>query len=110
MVALGFLNALTEAAQNALPADLKCPSQNIIDKTVVFFHDEYTFQCNNDQSTLWVIKETTIMRPKSKGTGTMVSEFICEQDGYLSFTPEECKKAKESDPTIRLQQLPCSNG
>ena len=106
MVALGFLNASnapTEEAQNALPKDLECPSQAIIDKTVIFFHDESTFQCNDDQSTLWATKETTIIRPKSKGTGIMVSDFICEQDGYLSFTAEEYEAAKASDPTIKLQ-------
>ena len=42
MVALGFLNesnAPTEAAKQSLPADLQCPTQEVLDKMVIFFHD-----------------------------------------------------------------------
>ena len=105
MIALGFLNASnapTEEARNALPEDLESPSQAVIDKTVIFFHDESTFQCNDDQPTLWATKGTNIIRPKSKGAGIMVSDFICEH-GYLSLTAEEYEAAKVSNPTIRLQ-------
>ena len=105
MIALGFLNASnapTEEARNALPEDLESPSQAVINKTVIFFHDESTFQCNDDQPTLWATKGTNITRPKSKGAGIMVSDFICEH-GYLSLTAEEYEAAKVSNPTIRLQ-------
>ena len=44
-------NAPTEEAKQALPADLPCPTGNI-DKNVVIFHDEPTFQANDDQPTL----------------------------------------------------------
>lgn len=87
----------------ALPDDLECPSPTVIDKTVIFFHDKSTFQCNDDQPTLWATKETSVMRPKSKGAGIMVSDFICEHDGFLCFTAGEYEAAKVSDPTIRLQ-------
>ena len=40
------------------------------------------------------------MRPKSKGAGIMVSDFIDEHSGYLHLTDEEHASAKESDPTI----------
>ena len=46
MVALGFLNANnvpTASAKQALSADLECPPQAVIEKTVIFFHDESTF-------------------------------------------------------------------
>ena len=68
MVGLVFLNpenAPTEEAKNALPVDLHSPPREIIDKTVVLFHDESTFQANDDQSTLWAEKGTTVLRPKS---------------------------------------------
>ena len=55
MVTLFFLNlsiASTEEAKAALPADLFSPDPVIIDKTVVLFHDETTFQSNEDQLTL----------------------------------------------------------
>ena len=51
MVALGFLNrdnAPTDEARNALPTDLEHPSQEIMSKTVILFHDESTFQYNDD--------------------------------------------------------------
>ena len=69
MVALGFLNennAPTETAKQSLPTDLQCPSQEVLDKTVIFFHDESTFQANEDQSTFWGTKGTVVMKPKIK--------------------------------------------
>ena len=57
----------------------KCPLQEVLDKTVIFFHDESTFQANEDQSTFWGVKGTVVMKPKSKGLGIMVSNFIDEK-------------------------------
>ena len=82
MVALGFFNesnAPTETAKQSLPADLQCPPKEMLDKTVIFFHDESTFQANEDQSTFWGIKGTVVMKPKNKGSGIMVSDFIDEK-------------------------------
>ena len=92
MVALGFLDescAPTEEAKKALPSDIHGPSPEVAKKTVVLFHDESTFQSNEDQPTLWAEKGTTVMRPKSKGCGIMVSDFIDEHNGYLKLTDEE---------------------
>jgi len=47
--------------------------------SVVLFHDESTFQANEDQPTFWGIKGTTLINPKSKGSGIMVSDFIDEK-------------------------------
>ena len=69
MVTLGFLNpsnAPTEEAKAALPADLSSPDPVIIDKTVVLFHDETTFQSNEDQLTLWIEKERRLCDPNPK--------------------------------------------
>ena len=74
MVSLGFLNtsnAPTDKAKVALPADLHTPPPEVIDKTVILFHDETTFQANEDQPTPWAAKGTSVMRPKSKGSGIM---------------------------------------
>ena len=106
MFALGFLNegnVPTEKAKAALPTDLESPSKEIIDKTVIFFHDESTFQSNDDQSTFWGEKGTTIMRPKSKGAGIMVSDFIDEHNGYLHLTQEEYDQAKQSDSNLWIE-------
>jgi len=48
----------------------------ILDKTIILFRDESTFQANEDQSTFWGTKGTTVMKPKSKGSGIIVSDFI----------------------------------
>ena len=106
MVALGFLNesnAPTEAAKQSLPADLQCPTQEVLDKTVIFFHDESTFQANEDQSTFWGVKGAVVMKPKNKGSGIMVSDFIDEKNGYLCLTQEEYVRARQSDPSIQME-------
>ena len=105
MIALGFLNSLnapTDQAKLALPHDLQCPSEEILSKTVIFFHDESTFQSNEDQPTLWAMKDTKVLKPKSRGAGIMVSDFIDERNGYLQLTEEEYQKALENDPNTKL--------
>ena len=102
MVALGFLNvsnAPTENAKLALPKDLQCPPEDILDKTVIFFHDESTFQSNEDQSTLWATEGTKVLRPKSKGAGIMVSDFIDEKNGYLE---EEYRDELKTNPNAKM--------
>lgn len=97
MVSLGFLNANnapTDEAKAALPTDIHCPAEDVLNKTVLLFHDETTFQANEDQPTVWAPKGTKVIRPKSKGSGIMISDFICEQCGYLSLTDEEYEEAK----------------
>ena len=106
MVGLGFLNtgnAPTEDAKLALPTDLHCPEKDVIDKTVIFFHDESTFQSNEDQSTFWGCKGTVVIKPKSKGTGIMVSDFIDERNGYLCLTQEEYTRAREADSSVCME-------
>ena len=86
LCALGFLNnnnAPTSEAADSVPRDLECPSDDRISKTIVFFHEESTFQSNDDQTTFWGTRDMTFLRPKSKGDGIMVSDFIDEQNGYL---------------------------
>lgn len=54
LCALGFLNknnAPTPEAVDSLPSNLE--SSSGIGKTVFIFHDESTFQANDDQSTFW---------------------------------------------------------
>jgi len=47
MVGLGFLNpsnSPTQEAAQTLPVDLGTPTADKIEKTIVLFHDESTFQ------------------------------------------------------------------
>ena len=73
-----------------------------VDKTVVIFHDETTFQANDDQPTLWAEKGTNVMRPKSKGSDIMLSDFIDEKNGFLALTQEEYDRVKLIDPSMKM--------
>lgn len=64
-------NAPSEEAKKALPDDIVYPSQAVLDKTILLFHDKSTFQWNDDQSTFWGTKGPHVTRPKSKGAGIM---------------------------------------
>ena len=57
-------------------------------KKVVIFHDESTFNAkfNDDQSTQWGVKGEGTLRPKSKGSGIMVSDFIDDRIGFLALS------------------------
>ena len=104
VVGLGFLNesnAPTDDAKKAIPTDLDPPQAATIEKTVLIFHDEATFQAYDDQLTFWASKENNVVRPKSKGSGIMVSDFITERDGYLALSTQEYEAAKEEDPTSK---------
>ena len=106
LCALGFLNktnAPTPEAAESLPTDLETPSEEQVAKTIVIFHDESTFQANDDQMKFWGAKDMTFLRPKSKGAGIMVSDFIEEQNGYLRLDDSEYEQAKQSHPHIKRQ-------
>ena len=97
-IALGFINkdnAPSEEAAKSLPDDLECPPADIVKKTVVIFHNESVFSANEDQHTQWGTSDTITIKPKSKGSGIMVSDFIDEHNGYLALTEDEHQKAKE---------------
>ena len=103
MTKIGFLhftNAPTEDAMRALP-DVDAPTNETRSKTVVLFHDESTFMANEDQPTQWGMKGEKMMKPKSKGAGIMVSDFIDEHNGFLTLSDDEYEAAKASNPNIR---------
>ncbi len=81
--------------------DLSAPQPELLEKTVILFHDESTFQANEDQPTLWAEKGTSVMRPKSKGSGIMVSDFVEERNGYLHLSDSEYERVKQQDPSIK---------
>ena len=106
MFTLGFLNkdnALTAEAEMCLPQDLESPSADQISKTVVIFHDESTFQANEGQTFFWGTKDMHLLRPKGKGAGIMVSDFIDEHNGYLRLTDEEFTQGLQKHPDLKRQ-------
>ena len=56
---IGVPNTPRENAKLALPKDLPCPPENILDKTVIF---ESTIKSNEDQSTLWATEGIVVAR------------------------------------------------
>ena len=92
MAEIGFLHpdhAPTPEAARAFPVSIPLPSTERRVKTIMFFHDESTFQANDDQTTMWGKKGEHMLPAKSKGSGIMVSDFVDERCGYLALTDEE---------------------
>ena len=106
MFSLGFLNkdnALTPEAEKCFPQDLESPSAEQISKTVVIFHDESTFQANDGQTSFWGTKDMHLLRPKGRGAGIMVSDFIEDHNGYLRLTDEEFARGLQKYPYLKRQ-------
>ena len=78
--------------ESAFPSDLEIPRDEVI-KSIVIFHDESTFQANDEESWMWGEHEQCVLKPKSRGSGIMVSDFIDEHNGYLRLTNEEFRQA-----------------
>ena len=67
-VEVGFLHpseAPTPEVASAFPSPVPLPMSNIRDKTVVLFHDESTFEANEDQTTMWGKKGEHMQRAKA---------------------------------------------
>ena len=93
-------NAPTPEAAACLPADLETPPANQIEKTIVIFHDESTFQSCDYERTQWGSKDDHMLVPKSRGAGIMVSDFITEKDGYLKLTDSEFAAVSVTEPGL----------
>ena len=60
------------------------------EKDVIFLNESIKpFKANDDQSIQWDMKGEGMFRPKSKGSGIMVSDFIDEGIKSLALTDEE---------------------
>ena len=105
MIASGFLtkeSAPSEEVKEAFPDDIESPPLARREKNIFIFHDESTFNANDDESLQWGQYDSQIIRPKSRGSGIMVSDFITENDGYLCLTQSEYNAKKQTDPDIRM--------
>ena len=63
-----------------LPDDIGSPTLECTAKNIFIFHDESTFNANGDESLQWGRTESQIIRPKSRGSGNMVSDFFTENN------------------------------
>ena len=59
------------------------------------------FNANDAQSSVWVdATGSGAIRPKGKGKGLMVSDFIEEHGGYLGLSDDELKEARKDFPSF----------
>ena len=89
LVAGGFLtkeDAPTDEAKSAFLDDIDSPLPESRKKRIFIFHGESTFNANDDES---LQVDSQLIRPKSRGSGMMVSDFITEKYGFLCLTTEE---------------------
>ena len=62
---------------------------------IFLYHDETVFNANDAQGTTWVDPEGRgAIRPKGKGRGLMISDYIEEFGGYLRLTQEQLVDAR----------------
>ena len=52
---------------------------------------------------MWGMKGEHMLRPKSKGSWIMVSDFVDERSGYLALSSEEFTQARKTLPDIKRQ-------
>ena len=81
-------------------ASVPLPMSDIRHKPVVLFHDESTFQANKDQTNMWGKKGEHMLRPKSKGFGIMVFNFVDKKNGYLALINEEFATASATNRVL----------
>ena len=67
---------------------------------MVVCHDESTFCSNEDQNFMCGTKNQKNYKPKSRGSGITVSDFIDEFGGFLALSPTEFQTVKLSNPVI----------
>ena len=67
------------------------PQANESDKKylVIIHHDESIFHANDDQIRMWGEPDTHMIRPKSRGAGLMISDFVDGFNGYLQLSSAE---------------------
>lgn len=65
-------------------------------KLVLIYHDESIFNVNNGQTWVWGSEDQPFIKPKTKGAGIMVSDFIDQHNGFLRLTDEEHAQAVHS--------------
>lgn len=101
MISSGFLlkdHAPNDEAKEAFPCDLESPTPERRAKNIFIFHDESTFNANDDQSLQWGTPDSQIIRPKSRGSGIMVSDFIMEGKGTYASRMRSMKERKARIP------------
>ena len=106
-----FLRELKELKQSHLPpppcsdemAAPPPPDAESRKRLVLIYHDESIFNASEGQLWMWAAEDMAVIRPKTKGSGIMVSDFIDQHSGFLRLTDEEYELARATDPSFPKQ-------
>ena len=90
-------NSPSEEMSGFLPKVSLAPNW---ENTVFWFHDESTFNANDDEITLWKDDTMQVIKPKGRGSGIMVSDFIEERQGYRALSDLIHSAHLEKDATM----------
>ena len=71
-------------------------------RLVLIYHDESIFN-NEGQLWMWAAEDMVVLRPKLKGSGIMVSDFIDQHSGFLRLNEEEQALAQSRDPEFPVE-------
>jgi len=68
---------------------------------VIICHDESSFNANEDQNLVWAEDGTQILKPKERGSGLMISDYIDEYNGYLKLDNDTFEEYVKQNPDLK---------
>ena len=71
------------------------------ENTIFWFHDESTFNANDDKVTMWKDQSMQVIKPKGEGAGLMVLDFIEERNGYCCLSDEMFQSVSKVDSAVK---------
>jgi hypothetical protein len=111
-----FLERLADLETSFIPPPLPEYELSVHDEMIEALRDQKvsesgpptgTLVANHDQNLMWGEADSQVIRPKIRGSGVMVSDFICEEHGYLRLNEEEFEAAKEFDEDFPQTYVHC---
>ena len=65
-----------------------------------FYPNETTYNANEGEATMWKDDTMQIIKPKGRGAGVMVSDFVEERAGYLALSSSMYQSITDHDPAF----------
>ena len=79
------------------------PNAEEMKQLVLIYHDESIFNTNDSQLWMWAADDMVVLRPKTRGSGIMVSDFIDQHSGFLQLSEEERAHVERVDPNFPVE-------
>ena len=91
-----FLQDMLKYDKLSITSDNPDPQVSDGQKQIIrVVRDESTYYANCDQSFFWGDEHTNVLKQKSLGASTMVSDFVDEVSGYLEYEDETARFSME---------------